>query len=45
MPYVKNLNFSEYMFALECLHTIEDNFGKQKHHNMKELGIQIVPRE
>ena len=30
MPHVNNLKFSEYMFALFSLHTIEDNFGKQK---------------
>ena len=30
MPHVNNLNFPEYTFTFEFLHTIEDNFGKQK---------------
>ena len=43
MSYVNNLNFPENMFALSFLHTIRDNFGKQKHRKMKELSI--IPRE
>ena len=39
MPHVNNLNFSEYTFPFQFLHTIEDNFGKQKQHIMKELSI------
>ena len=35
----KNLNFPEYMFALQFLHATGDNFGKQKQHKMKELSI------
>ena len=42
MPHVKNLNFPEYMFALQFLHATGDNFGKPKQHKMKELSI---PRE
>ena len=42
MPHVNNLNFPEYMFAPLFLHTLGDNFGKQKQHEMKELSI---PRE
>ena len=39
MPHVNNLNFPEYTFAFYFLHTIEDNFGKQKQHKIKELSI------
>ena len=39
MSRVNNLNFPEYMCALQFLHIIEDNFGKQKQHRMKELNI------
>ena len=39
MPHVKNLNFPEYTFAFYFLHTIEDNFGKQKQQKMKERSI------
>ena len=39
MPHMNNLNFPENMFALQFLHTIEDNFGKQKQHKMKKLSI------
>ena len=42
MPHVNNLNFPEYMFAPSFLHTLGDNFGKQKQHEMKDLSI---PRE
>ena len=42
MPHVNDLNFPEYMFALYFLQTIKDNFGRYKHHKMKELSI---PRE
>ena len=42
MPLVNNLNFPEYMFAPKFLHTLGDNFGRQKQHEMKELRI---PRE
>ena len=42
MPQVNNRNFPEYVFALWFLHTLGDNFGKQKQHEMKELSI---PRE
>ena len=42
MPHVNNLNFPESMFAPFFLHTLGDNFGKQKQHEMKELSI---PRE
>ena len=28
MPHVKDLNFPEYMFALQFLHIIGDNFGE-----------------
>ena len=42
MPHVNNHNFPEYMFAPQFLHTLGDNFGKQKQHEMKELSI---PRE
>ena len=34
MSYMNNLNFPDNMFALSHLHTIEDNFGKQKQHTM-----------
>ena len=41
MPHVNYPYFSENMFnfALSFLHKIEDNFGKQKQHKMKELSI------
>ena len=39
---MNNLNFPEYMFAPQFLHTLRDNLGKQKQHEMKELSI---PRE
>ena len=39
MLHVNNLNFHEYTFAFLFLHTIEDNFGKQKQHKMKGLSI------
>ena len=39
MPYVNDLNLPEYTFAFKFLHNIEDNFGKQKQHKMKELSI------
>ena len=39
MAHVNNLNFPEYMFAPYFLHTLGDNFGKQKQHEMKELSI------
>ena len=39
MPPLNNLNFPEYMFAPKFLHTLGDNFGKQKGHEMKELSI------
>ena len=42
MPQVNNRNFPEYMFAPWFLHTLGDNFGKQKQHEMEELSI---PRE
>ena len=42
MPHAINLYIPEYMFALLFLHTIEDNFGKQRQHKMKEMNI---PRE
>ena len=42
MPHANNLNFPEYMFVPQFLHTLGDNFGKQKQHEMKELSI---PRE
>ena len=42
MPHVNNLNFPEYMFVPQFLHTLEDNFWKEKQHEMKELSI---PRE
>ena len=44
MPHENYSNFPEFMFALSFLHTIEDNFGKQKQHKMKELII-LVPRQ
>ena len=43
MPNVNNLNFPEYMFAPEFLHTLGDNFVKQNQHGMKELSG--IPRE
>ena len=39
MPHANYLYFSENMFALLFLHTIEDNFGKQNQHKMKEMSI------
>ena len=39
MLLVNKLIFSEYMFALLFLYSIEDNFGKQKQHKMKELKM------
>ena len=39
MPHVNNLILPEHTFAFKFLHTIEDNFGKQKQHKMKELSI------
>ena len=39
MQHMKNLNFPEYTFAFSFLHSIEDNFGKQKQHKMKEPSI------
>ena len=44
MSHVNNLNFPEYMFAPLFLHTLGDNFGKQKQYayEMRELSI---PRE
>ena len=41
MSHVIKLNFPEYRFAFKFLHTIEDNFVKQKQHKMKELSISI----
>ena len=48
MPQVNNRNFPEYMFAPWFLHTLGDNFGKQKQHEMKELKEMkelSIPRE
>ena len=42
MSHVNNLNFLEYMFAPQFLHTLEDILESKKHHEMKELSI---PRE
>ena len=42
MPHVNILNFPEYMYTPLFLHTLGDNFGKQKQHEMNELSI---PRE
>ena len=42
MPHVNNLNFPEYMFAPWFLHTLGDNFGNKKQHEIKELR---KPRE
>ena len=39
LPHVNNLNVPENMIALLFLHTIEDNFEKQKRHKMEELSI------
>ena len=39
MPHVNNLNFPEFTFAFKFLRTIEDNFGNQKQHTMKERSI------
>ena len=39
MPHVNNFKFPEYTFAFYILHTIEENFGKQKQQKMKELSI------
>ena len=39
MPHVNNLNVPENIIALVFLHTIEDNFEKQKRHEMEELSI------
>ena len=39
MPHMNNLNFPGYMFAPSFLHTIGDNFGKQKQHEKKDLSI------
>ena len=39
MPHANNHNFPEYMFALLFQHTIEDRFGKQNQHKMKEMSI------
>ena len=39
MLHMNNLNFPEYTFAFSFLHTIKDNFGKQKQHKLEELSI------
>ena len=39
MTRVNYLYFSENMFALLFLHTIEDKSGKQNQHKMKEMSI------
>ena len=39
MPHANYLYFSENMFVLLFLHTIEGNFGEQNQHKMKEMSI------
>ena len=39
MTHANYFNFSENMFALLFLHSIEDNFGEQNQHKMKELSM------
>ena len=39
MPQMNNFHFPEYAFAFSFLHTMEDNFVRQKQHKMKELSI------
>ena len=39
MSHVNIFNIPKYTFAFKLLHTIEEHFGKQIQHKMKELSM------